>query len=176
MTRSNLHITLSNGVRLQCVADSSSAPEQGYIVEHLILPLLSFQNPEQEIVLIQEHCTMGEQRSNAEYRYEIDLKARRITLYEENYNINKDTFKKGLDLTGLYISYLKKIGDEPAKALKRQFKNLSNETLVKRANSRPDFKWLDELAELTRRSILSNGLFVFKMKGTTLIILKDELQ
>lgn len=35
MTRSNLHIKLSNGKSLICVADSSSAPEQGYIVERL---------------------------------------------------------------------------------------------------------------------------------------------
>ncbi len=35
MTRSNIHITLSNGKKLKCVADSSSAPEQGYIVEDL---------------------------------------------------------------------------------------------------------------------------------------------
>lgn len=38
MTRSNLHIKLSNGKSLICVADSSSAPEQGYIVERLFLP------------------------------------------------------------------------------------------------------------------------------------------
>ena len=41
MTRSNLHIKLSNGKSIICVADSSSAPEQGYIVERLFLPLLS---------------------------------------------------------------------------------------------------------------------------------------
>jgi hypothetical protein len=48
MTRSNLHIKLSNGKSIICVADSSSAPEQGYIVEQILLPLLSFNDSEQE--------------------------------------------------------------------------------------------------------------------------------
>ncbi|WP_426477524.1 hypothetical protein ACP3T3_20235 [Chryseobacterium sp. CBSDS_008] len=39
MTRSNLHITLSNGEEIICVADSSSAPEQGYFVEEILMPL-----------------------------------------------------------------------------------------------------------------------------------------
>jgi hypothetical protein len=95
-------LTLTNGVLIKCVADSSSAPEQGYFVESVILPLLTFQNPEMEMVLIQEHCTMGEQRSNAEYRYEIDLRAQKISFYEEHYNATKDTLKKGLELTGRY--------------------------------------------------------------------------
>jgi hypothetical protein len=38
MTRSNLHITLSNGQQIICVADSTSAPEQGYIVEEVFTP------------------------------------------------------------------------------------------------------------------------------------------
>ena len=46
MTRSNLHIKLSNGKSIICVADSSSAPEQGYIVEQILLPLLSFDDSE----------------------------------------------------------------------------------------------------------------------------------
>jgi hypothetical protein len=174
MTRSNLHITLSNGNLIKCVADSSSAPEQGYIVERLILPLLSLNDAEKELVIIKEHCTMDEQRSNATYRYEIDLPAQLITLYEENYLIAKDTFKKGLDLTGRYISYLKKIETDLAKDIKRKFKHLSNKELVNRANSLPDFKWDDEGFELNRRSLLANGQFVYQMKGNTLIILKDE--
>jgi hypothetical protein len=36
MTRSNLYITLTNGETINCVADSSSAPEQSYIVESLL--------------------------------------------------------------------------------------------------------------------------------------------
>jgi hypothetical protein len=95
MTRSNLHITLSNGDRIQCVADSSSAPEQGYIVEQLLLPLLFLFDRDKELALIREHCTMDEQRSNADYRYGIDLPARKIAFYEENYLPAKDSFKKG---------------------------------------------------------------------------------
>ena len=73
MTRSNLHIKLSNGKSLVCVADSSSAPEQGYIVERLFLPLLSLDNSEQELEMLKEHCTIDERRINADYRYLIDL-------------------------------------------------------------------------------------------------------
>jgi len=174
MTRSNLHITLSNGERIHCVADGSSAPEQGYIVEHLILPLLSKQDAEAELQLIRAQCTMDEQRVNAEYRYIIDLPERRITLYEEAYLFHKGTFRKGLDLTGRYLSYLKKIETELDRYTKRRFKHLSNRELVNRANSLPDFKWDDEGHELNRRSNLSNGAFLCRMKGNRLMILKDE--
>jgi hypothetical protein len=174
MTRSNLYITLSNGKQLIAVADSSSAPEQGYIVENLILPLLSFDNADNEMALLTEHCTLNELRANATYRYEIDLKAETITFYEERYNNSKDTFKKGLDLTGRYISYLKKIESETEKFTKRRFKGLSNKELVDRANGLPDFKWDDEGTELKRRSLLSNGSFIYRIKGNTLIIIKDE--
>ncbi|MFA6082739.1 hypothetical protein [Mucilaginibacter sp.] len=174
MTRSNLHIILSDGEHIKCVADSSTAPEQGYIVEDFLLPLLSLKQVGKEMALIREHCTMDEQRSNATYRYEIDLPAQNITLYEENYIAAKDTFKRGLDLTGRYISYLKKIENEAAKYTKRKFKHLSNKELIKRANSLPDFQWDDEGSELTRRSLLSNGAFIYRMKGHALIILKDE--
>ncbi|WP_211166355.1 hypothetical protein [Mucilaginibacter robiniae] len=174
MTRSNLHITLSNGERMQCVADSSSAPEQGYIVEQLLLPLLSLKNAETELTLLQEHCTMQEQRSNATYRYEINLPAQNITLYEEIYMAAKGTFKRGLDLTGRYLSYLKKIKSDAEKHTKRKFKHLTNQELIARANSLPDFKRNDEATELTRRSLLSNGTFLYHRKGNTLLILKDE--
>lgn len=73
MTRSNLHIKLSNGKSLICVADSSSAPEQGYIVERLFLPLLSLDNSEQEFAMLKEYCSMNDRRINADYRYTIDL-------------------------------------------------------------------------------------------------------
>ena len=78
MTRSNLHIKLSNGKSLVCVADSSSAPEQGYIVERLFLPLLSLDNSEQELEMLKEHCTMDERRANADYRYTIDLTTKEV--------------------------------------------------------------------------------------------------
>jgi hypothetical protein len=174
MTRSNLHITLSNGEYIRCVADSSSAPEQGYIVESLLLPLLALRNPAQESALIRAHCTMDEQRSNADYRYEIDLPARKISFYEENYLPAKDSFKKGLDLTGRYISYLKKIESEAQKQTKRKFRQLSNSELIARANSQLDFKWDDEGTELVRRSLLANGRFIYQMKGNAFIILNDE--
>ncbi|MBS7565497.1 hypothetical protein KHS38_13880 [Mucilaginibacter sp. Bleaf8] len=174
MTRSNLHITLSNGEPIRCVADSSSAPEQGYIVEQLLLPLLSLKNAEKELTLLQEHCTMQEQRSNATYRYEINLPAQNITLYEENYISAKGAFKRGLDLTGRYLSYLKKIESEAERNTKRKFKHLTNQELIARANSLPYFKQEEESTELTRRSLLSNGAFLYHRKGNTLLILKDE--
>ncbi|QTE43659.1 MULTISPECIES: hypothetical protein [Mucilaginibacter] len=174
MTRSNLHITLSNGDKLQCVADGSSAPEQGYIVEHLLLPLLSFHDAKKEMALITEHCTLGGQRTNADYRYIIDLKNEHIGFYEEHYNYGKDTLKKGIDLTGRYISYLKKLETETELFTKRKFRNITNKELVKRINGLPDFKWDDEGVELNRRRLLSNGAFIYKMQGNTIIILKDE--
>jgi hypothetical protein len=104
MTRSNIHITLSNGKKLQCVADSSSAPEQGYIVEDLILPLLD--NSTAELKLLTEHCTMGEQRINATYRYIINLQIKSVAFFEEHYDFGKGTFSKGEDLTQRYNDYL----------------------------------------------------------------------
>jgi hypothetical protein len=106
MTRSNIHITLSNGRKVKCVADSSSAPEQGYIVENLILPILTLNNPHKELLLIQEHCTMGEQRANAAYRYEISLLKKRVSFFEEKYDFGKDKFERGEDITERYDSYL----------------------------------------------------------------------
>jgi len=174
MTRSNLHIILSNGEHIRCVADSSSAPEQGYIVEQFLLPLLFLFDAAKELALIRKHCTMDEQRSNADYRYEIDLPARKISFYEEHYLSAKDSFKKGLDLTGRYISYLKKIESEAQKHTKRKLRHMSNSELIARANSQPDFKGEDEGTELVRRSLLANGRFIYHMKGNALIILKDE--
>ncbi|HRP43236.1 MAG TPA: hypothetical protein PLU27_00570 [Ginsengibacter sp.] len=60
MTRSNLHIKLSNGKSIICVADGSSAPEQGYIVEILLLPLLSLSNSEQEFCLLTQSALYDE--------------------------------------------------------------------------------------------------------------------
>jgi len=174
MTRSNMHITLTDGERIQCVADSSSAPEQGYFVEDVILPLLALHDPDEELELIRLHCTMDEQRSNATYRWEIDLSARCIRFYEENYHPKKDTFKKGLDLTGRYLSYLKKIETDTDRHTKSKFRHLTNLQLVARANSQPNFRWHEEAHEIRRRSILSNGNFICRMKGKSLVILKNE--
>jgi hypothetical protein len=106
MTRAIIHITLSDGTKIKCVADSSSAPEQGYIVEELILPLLSFNNGNEELRLLKEHCTMGEQRINADYRYLIDLKAKRVSMFEEHYFYKTGKFLKGPDITDRYDQYL----------------------------------------------------------------------
>ncbi|OJW81484.1 MAG: penicillin-binding protein [Bacteroidetes bacterium 46-16] len=109
MTRSNLHIELSNGTSLICVADSSSAPEQGYIVESLIQPLLSLNNSEQELLLLQEHCTMNDRRTNATYRYTINLITKEVRFFEEQYDYGKDRFRRGKDITQRYEDYIKTI-------------------------------------------------------------------
>ncbi|UMQ43062.1 penicillin-binding protein [Chryseobacterium sp. Y16C] len=105
MTRSNLHITLSNGQQIICVADSTSAPEQGYIVEEVFTPLLNFNNHSEEMDFLKMHCTMDERRVNAMYRYYINLITKDIRMYEENYNYRADRFYKGEDLTERYTSY-----------------------------------------------------------------------
>ena len=106
MTRSNIHITLSNGRKVKCVADSSSAPEQGYIVEELILPILKLNNAAEEMALLRVHCTMGELRINATYRYEISLLSKRVSFFEENYDFGKDKFERGVNITERYDDYL----------------------------------------------------------------------
>jgi hypothetical protein len=171
MTRSNLYITLSNGDAITCVADSSSTPEQGYIVENLIIPLLSFSNAENELALLKEHCAMNELRANADYRYEIDLQKETVAFYDELYFFKTGVFRKGENLTRRYIAYLEKIQNETVKDL---FKDYSNKALIQRANSLPDFKWDDEGTELRRRSLLSNGAFIYTIRGNSLIILKDN--
>lgn len=109
MTRSNLHIKLSNGKSIICVADSSSAPEQGYIVENLVSPLLLLDDSEKEMALLSEHCTMDERRTNAEYRYTIDLTTKEVKFFEEHYSYAKDNFRKGKDITERYENYVKTI-------------------------------------------------------------------
>jgi hypothetical protein len=172
MTRSNLYITLSNGKKLQCVAESSSAPEQGYIVEQLLIPLLSFDNAEKELALLQEHCTMDELRTNATYRYLIDLQRKEVLFYEENYFYKTDTFKKGKNITHRYTNY----HTESEGYAKEEFKHYSNKALVARVNSLPDFKWDDEGTELKRRWRVSNGTFDYEIRGNTMVILKDNEQ
>lgn len=115
MTRSNLPIRLSNGKLLICVAEGSSAPEQGYIAEQLILPLLTLNDPEKELALLQEHCTMNERRSNATYRYFINLKAKTVHFFEENYDAKSGSFFTGKDLTDRYHTYVNSLknGGQP---------------------------------------------------------------
>ncbi|MCC8407748.1 penicillin-binding protein [Mucilaginibacter sp. UR6-1] len=109
MTRSNLHIILSNGKKIKCVADSSSAPEQGYIVENLLLPLLEISEAEAELKLLREHCSMNEQRINAMYRYEINLLTKRVSFYEESYNDGTGRFTRGENITERYDAYIRMI-------------------------------------------------------------------
>lgn len=106
MTRSNLHITLSNGNEIICVADSSSAPEQGYIVETLFIPLLGLDNFTKEHALLKKYCSMNDRRVNASYRYYINLLTKEVSMFEENYNYRTDRFNKGENLTHRYTSYL----------------------------------------------------------------------
>jgi len=119
MTRSNLYITLSDGSSLICVADSSSAPEQGYFVESVLMPLLQLKDKDREVALLTEHCTLNELRVNASYRYEINLQTCEFSFYEEVYNFRFDTFKKGRNLTARVISYLDKIQNAPVEKLTR---------------------------------------------------------
>lgn len=109
MTRSNLYITLSNGEAVICVADSSSSPEQGYIVENLLLPLLSLNDATAERTLLGEHCAMDELRMNATYRYEINLQTKAVAFFDEIYFYKTDIFRKGENLTCRYTAYLSTI-------------------------------------------------------------------
>ncbi|MDR2270475.1 MAG: penicillin-binding protein [Sphingobacterium sp.] len=109
MTRSNLHITLSDSTRIKCVLDGSSAPEQEYIVEVILLPLLALNNPKWELSLIRKHCEMDEQRTNASYRYTINLVTKEVRMFEEHYNYSTDIFRRGKEITGRYTTYLKSL-------------------------------------------------------------------
>lgn len=112
MTRSNPYITLSNGKKITCVLDTSSAPEQGYIVEDIILPLLSFNDDSRELSLIKRHCTMNEKRVNACYRYYIHLNTKQVHMYEEHFNYASERFRKGKEITERYTSYLRTINTQ----------------------------------------------------------------
>ncbi|MFA6084805.1 penicillin-binding protein [Mucilaginibacter sp.] len=109
MTRSNLYITLTNGKAIICVADSSSAPEQGYLVESLLLPLLSLSDADEELALLGAHCAMNELRTNATYRYEINLQTKTVEFFDEIYFYKTDIFRKGENLTRRYTIYLSSI-------------------------------------------------------------------
>jgi hypothetical protein len=106
MTRSNIHIKLTNGKVIQCVADSSSAPENGWIVETLIIPLLSFNDAERELALLVKWCAMNEQRVNAVYRYIISLPSKTVHFFEENYSYSEDRFYLGDNITHRYDEYI----------------------------------------------------------------------
>lgn len=112
MTRSNLHIILSNGQQIICVADSSSAPEQGYIVEELFTPLLNFNSSHKEMELLKKHCTMDERRANADYRYYINLMTKEVTMFEEHFNYTSENFRKGKDITYRYTSYVETLNNQ----------------------------------------------------------------
>jgi hypothetical protein len=113
MTRSNLYITLTNGETINCVADSSSAPEQGYIVASLLLPLLSLNDANAELALLGEHCTMNELRTNASYRYEINLQTNGVAFFTERYFYKTGIFRRGENLTRRYTDYLLTIQNKP---------------------------------------------------------------
>ncbi|MGE6397357.1 penicillin-binding protein [Chryseobacterium scophthalmum] len=112
MTRSNLHIILSNGQQIICVADSTSAPEQGYIVETVFTPLLNFNNDRKEMNFLKKHCTMEERRINATYRYYINLITKEVRMYEENYNYRTDRFYKGKNLSERYTNYVEHLHNQ----------------------------------------------------------------
>lgn len=106
MTRSNLHIKLSNGNNINCVCDSSSAPEQGYFVENLLFPLLGLNEAEKELAMLIDTCAMNEQRANATYRYIINLQTKAVHFFEENYDYGKDKFYLGDNLTDRLLDYI----------------------------------------------------------------------
>jgi hypothetical protein len=99
-------MNLNNGKKIICVADSSSAPEQGYIVERLISPLLSLSDAEAELELLKQHCAMDELRANACYRYYIDLQKKTVRFFEEHFNYQTERFKRGKEITQRYYNYL----------------------------------------------------------------------
>jgi hypothetical protein len=56
--------------------------------------------------------------------------------------------------------------------VKKKFRHLSDQDLIRRANNAPDFCWDDEACEIDRRR-RENGLKV-KMEYNTLVILNDQ--
>ncbi len=109
MTRSNLHIKLSNGSHIYCVCDSSSAPEQGYFVEKLLFPLLALNDSDRETAFLTDLCAMYEHRANATYRYIINLQTKAVHFFEENYDYGKDKFYLGENLTDRLLDYIESI-------------------------------------------------------------------
>jgi hypothetical protein len=122
MTRSNIHIKLSDGSNINCVCDSSSAPEQGYFIENLLLPLLAFNDADKEILLLNQSCAMHELRTNAAYRYIINLQTKAVHFFEENYDPQKGRFNIGDNLTDRYLGYI-----ESTERLKEQFSQIKSQ-------------------------------------------------
>jgi hypothetical protein len=116
MTRSNLYVTLSNGSQINCVADGSSAPEHGYIVEQLILPLLKLEDSGKEMALLEEHCCMNELRVNSTYRYALNLPEKAVFFYEETYNYRNDRFILGENITNRYKAYVESLSTKNEKS------------------------------------------------------------
>jgi len=106
MTRANIHIKLSDGSKINCVCDSTSAPEQGYFVENLLLPLLTFNDADKEILLLNQSCAMHELRTNAGYRHIINLQTKAVHFFEETYDYEKGRFSTGDNLTDRYHDYI----------------------------------------------------------------------
>ncbi|OQP65430.1 hypothetical protein A3860_17350 [Niastella vici] len=111
MTRSNIFVTLTGGKKLFFVLDSSTAPEQGYIVEKFILPLLALNDQDKEIAFIHKNSdSINEKRTTASYRYIIDLQQKRVQFFVEHYNYKTDRFRRGKDLTEKrYLPYLRSV-------------------------------------------------------------------
>ncbi|MBL4675893.1 MAG: penicillin-binding protein [Mucilaginibacter sp.] len=106
MTCANLHIKLSDNVLVQCVWESSSAPEQGSIVEKLLFPLLDMNDSQRELGLLMDCCAMFELRANAEYRYIINLRTKTVHLFEEIYDCVIDKYYTGKNLTNRLLDYM----------------------------------------------------------------------
>ena len=106
MTRANIHIKLSDGSIINCVCDSTSAPEQGYFVENLLLPLLTFNDADKEILLLNQSCAMHELRTNAGYRHIINLQTKAVHFFEETYDYQKGRFSTGDNLTARYHDHI----------------------------------------------------------------------
>lgn len=115
MTRSNVYITLTGGKKLFFVLDSST-PEQKYIVEKFINPLLGLSDPVKEMEWIEAFSdSINELRTNATYRYVIDLQTKTVQFFQEHYNYKTDKFRKGKDLTEeRYLPYVRSLNNSQA--------------------------------------------------------------
>lgn len=91
---------------VRCVADSSSAPEQGWIVETLLLQLMEMNDETAELTLLQHFCAMHELRVNANYRYVLNLQTKTVHFFEETYDYATDKFLLGDNLTDRLLDYI----------------------------------------------------------------------
>jgi hypothetical protein len=113
MTRSNVYITLTGGKKLFFVLDSSSAPEQGYIVENFFIPLLALNDAGKEMEWIEAFAdAINEKRINAAYRYLVDLEKKSVRFFKEHYNYKSETFHRGKELTEeRYLPYVQALNN-----------------------------------------------------------------